>query len=78
MATTKERDILAKEILFSVGRNATRLSGHKVTGFLSMKGNRYDKKLMIVGRAVNGWVEGILPDELAEPTISKGLCDESL
>ena len=70
MATTKERDVLAEKILLPVGRNATRLY-HQVTGFLSMKGDRYDHKLMVVGRAVNGWTQGILPHELAEPLASE-------
>ncbi len=71
MATIDERNILAKIILPSVGSNATPLhSDREVTGFLSMEGCRYDQKLMVVGRAVNGWTNGILPCDLVNPTVS--------
>jgi hypothetical protein len=66
MATIEERDIFAEEILGSVGRNANRLSDGEVTGFLAIRGDYYDEKLMVVGRAVNGWTEGIAPRGMIE------------
>ena len=78
MATTKERDFLAENILLPVGKNSARLSHSKITGFLSMKGNLYDHHLMVIGRAVNGWTEGIIPNELSEPLASKNYAEKVL
>ncbi len=64
MATEKERDFLAECILPSLEMNASRLGPLKITGFLSMKGDLYNNELMVVGRAVNGWTQGIYPTEL--------------
>ena len=54
MATVKEQDIFASRILVLVGEETERLGEGKVTGFLLMAGEFYDRKLMVVGRAVNG------------------------
>ena len=71
MATEKERDFLAEYILPSLEMNAGRLASSKITGFLSMKGDHYDNELMVVGRAVNGWTQGIFPAELNTPISRK-------
>ncbi|NWO06077.1 MAG: hypothetical protein HLX50_10375 [Alteromonadaceae bacterium] len=39
----------------------------EVTGFLAMSGKAFDGALMVLGRAVNGWAEGISTDELRMP-----------
>lgn len=65
MATTQQRDYFAEQLLPLVGKNAARLPNQKLTGFLSMEGHLYDKELMVVGRAVNRWAEGVMPSELA-------------
>ncbi len=65
MATDPERDLFASGVLAAVGRDAARLPPTQITGFLAMAGRSYDHGLMVVGRAVNGWADGILPRELA-------------
>jgi hypothetical protein len=70
MATIEERDLLVENILLPVGRNSDKLSNSKITGFLSMAGNQYNHELMVIGRAVNGWTEGVFPNELTEPILS--------
>ena len=68
MPSKKERGVLEKNILRSVGEAADQLPEEKVVGFMATKGNRYNRKLMVVGRAVNGWTDDtILPSQLAEP-----------
>ncbi len=67
MATEQERQLLASKMLAAVGNNAAKLPKSKVTGFLAMVGHLYEKKLMVAGRCVNGWIEGILPEHLALP-----------
>lgn len=64
VATDPEREVFASKILSPVGQQAARLSGSEVTGFLAMSGHAWDGGLMVVGRAVNGWTEGIRPDHL--------------
>ncbi|WP_139031783.1 hypothetical protein [Candidatus Competibacter denitrificans] len=36
----------------------------KITGFLSMSGHDCNNEIMVIGRAVNGWDDGIYPNEL--------------
>lgn len=67
MATDAERDLFAARVLSTVGRHAKRLAPSKVTGFLAMAGQAYDRGLMVVGRAVNGWTDGVLPRDLCAP-----------
>ena len=60
MATLQERDLFATQLLLLVGRNCMRLPpNEKITGFLSMSGHDYNNELMVIGRAVNGWDDGI-------------------
>ena len=65
MATEQERQLFASKVLAAVGREAVRLPGLKVTGFMAMAGCLYDHALMVVGRAVNGWDVGVLPQHLS-------------
>ena len=58
---SRERQLIA-EVLKVVGQKTT--SARKVTGFMAMVGKRYDHELMVVGRAVNGWIRGASPEEL--------------
>ncbi len=64
MATEQERQLF-KKVLASIGQEYVGPSASKVTGFMAMVGCRYDHKLMVVGRAPNGWICGILPENLA-------------
>lgn len=67
MATDPERELFASKVLGVIGQQASRLPVSEVTGFLSMAGQYYDGALMVVGRAVNGWTEGIFPTSLSVP-----------
>lgn len=67
MATDRERELFASEVLSAVGKEAAGLGSIKITGFLAMAGQAYDRGLMVVGRAVNGWTEGISPKQLGKP-----------
>lgn len=67
MATNAERDLFAREILSDLGKQASSLPESEITGFLAMKGQTYSGALMVVGRAVNGWTDGILPRDLCAP-----------
>ena len=66
MATPEEMNLFAEKILAPVGEMDCKLPNSKLTGFLATKGHRYSHDLMVVGRSVNGWTEGILPDNLAD------------
>lgn len=68
MATDNEREIFESMILNSVGRDAINLPAIDVTGFLAMAGRAWSGELMVVGRAVNGWTNGVLPDCFAIPS----------
>ena len=67
MATEQERQLFASKVLAAVGREAVRLPESEVTGFMAMAGCLYAHALMVVGRAVNGWTDGVLPQHLASP-----------
>ena len=74
MATESERDVFASEVLEPVGKNRKRLFCEKLTGFLAMKGEKYEqngRKLMIVGRSVNGWIDSRFPCELERAGAAK-------
>ena len=76
MATTQQRDYFAEQLLPIVGRNAARLPDRRLTGFLSMAGHLYKNELMVVGRAVNGWAEGVMPSELSSAPIAKDYAEK--
>jgi len=64
LATDSERKLFASKVLSAVGQGESRLGNTEITGFLAMAGQAYDRGLMVVGRAVNRWAEGRLPDQL--------------
>lgn len=68
MATNQHRNYYVEQLLPLIGTNAATLPNQAVTGFLSMAGHLYSNELMVVGRAVNGWAEGVLPEALSTPT----------
>lgn len=81
MATDAERDFFATSVLRIVGQQAARLPASEITGFLAMAGQAYDGDLMVIGRAVNGWAEGIPPghlDAFAEVTRYATLVQQSV
>ena len=51
-----ERDILEHNILRGIGKILSGKKSYEITGFLAEKGNLYNGELMVVGRALNGWV----------------------
>lgn len=57
-------NIFSDEVLFSVKDDTTNM----LTGFLPMVGREYSGQLMVVGRAVNGWDDGISPAQLKDET----------
>lgn len=71
MATEQERQLFHSCVLAEVGRQAVGLPRSKVTGFMSMRGFLYDYELMVVGRAVNGWDKGVLPEDLARDAVTE-------
>lgn len=82
MATESERNILASEILGPIFENSQKVKPRKLTVFLPLKGDRYSGKLMIVGRAVNGWRTTFdfdepqklrTPQEIAEDVYKKSI-----
>lgn len=60
-------NLFISKILANVGANSKQLPNSKITGFLPIKGNKYTGDLMVVGRAVNGWCDGIYPSDLNDP-----------
>ena len=70
-----EFDILEKDILHPVG-NAKLRYKQNVYALLAGKGTRYTGKLMVVGRAGNGWGEGIALSDLAVPEERKRYAQE--
>ncbi len=69
MATIEEQNLLAT-ILSSVGRESAQLPNEKITGFLSMTGHAYNHELMVIGRAVNGWLNGVYPNKLSNQIVT--------
>lgn len=70
MATVQQQNYFAEHLLPLIGFNADKLPEQDVTGFLSMAGHLYGNELMVVGRAVNGWTEGVTPSELSAPNFA--------
>lgn len=62
------KNIFVNEILSDIGSNINILKRSKfnkdLTGFIAMKGNKYNKELMVIGRSVNGWRGSIPLSEL--------------
>ena len=70
MATVQHQNYFSEHLLSLIGANADQLPEQDVTGFLSMEGHLYDNKLMVVGRAVNGWTDGVAPSDLSSPSLA--------
>lgn len=71
VATDFEREFFASKVLGAVGQQTARIRSAEITGFLAMAGLAHDRGLMVVGRAVNGWMdedEGIRCDQLGIPS----------
>jgi hypothetical protein len=47
-----------------------------LTGFWAAVGKDYRGELLLVGRAVNGWGEGFLPNQLQSPEIGAAFLEE--
>ena len=76
MASEAERQILAEKVLTEVGKQSSRIRGQqkRLSGFMAVKGDLYDGKLMVVGRATNGWKDkGVLPEELTPEAAGRAL-----
>lgn len=67
MATNAERELFESGVLIPVAQLAGRLRTPGMTGFLAMRGEAYDGGLMVVGRATNGWTDGVSPNDLSSP-----------
>ena len=67
VATDHEREVFSSMVLSAIGQHAARLAPVDITGFLAMAGHAYDRSLMVVGRAVNGWTEAISLNLLGTP-----------
>lgn len=51
--------------LFStIAENNSKIGKYQLTGFSYMVGDLYKGDLFVVGRSVNGWTDGYLPEEL--------------
>ena len=70
-----EFEILEQDILRPVGNTKLRYK-QRVYALLAGKGTRYAGKLMVVGRAGNGWGEGIALSDLAVPEKRKRYAQE--
>ena len=65
--------VFADDILMPIGRAVacrTLRTNGELTGFFAMKGERYRPSgLMVIGRAVNGWVDGICAAKLTDSAV---------
>ncbi len=58
-------------LLLSIGSAADRLPRAQVTGFLAVTGTCYSGELMVIGRSVNGWTDGIEPQRLSDQSTAR-------
>ena len=65
MTTQKQVNLFAEEILAPVAAAAGGFPAKCLTGFLAMRGHLYNRELMVIGRAVNGWRCCARPQDLA-------------
>ena len=70
----QQLEILREQILLPIGDAASKLPKMELTGFMAVKGRRYEKEgLMVVGRAVNGWSNSFNPSQLNTPQERDGV-----
>lgn len=74
-ATVAEKELFT-DGLTVIGQNNQLLPAAEISGFLAMTGDLYTGDLMVVGRAVNGWLRGILPAELASSRVANSYAEE--
>ena len=68
-----------EKLLIHIGKNNQYLPNDiPLTSFLAMEGNLYNQELMVIGRAVNGWVEKWSPNELLDTNKIKDIVDKTL
>ena len=60
------------EMLAELGA-ATGVEPPDLTAFWPMVGQRFDRSPMVIGRAVNGWMDHITVDELSDPAARAAL-----
>ena len=76
MSKSESQAQILAEIATLVGRSHRTLPDDAVTGFMAMKGRLYNRELMVVGRAVNGWTrrswtpEALASDEAVHEFVS--------
>ncbi|MBI1784170.1 hypothetical protein HYR69_03420 [Candidatus Sumerlaeota bacterium] len=66
-ATREDEQKLFDDLLSCIGNRAYSLPSTRLTAFCAMKGDKADGKLMIIGRAVNGWWESWNPSDTSDP-----------
>ena len=76
MPTRAEIDIFVDKILVPVGHLSPSQLPPQVVGFFARKGDAYDGKLMIVGRAVNGFTIPAKPESLRDETVARAFASE--
>ena len=63
-----------RRVLIELGA-ATRVEPPELTAFWPMVGHKYSGSLMVVGRAVNGWIDHITVDKLGDPAAREVLLE---
>lgn len=67
MESNRERTLYARKVLGAVGDEYLSKTEAPLTGFLAMRGSHYRTGgIMVVGRAVNGWTDGIHLNDLRD------------
>lgn len=72
------KKILTTKILKPIAENSSRVPQAYITGFCSLKGKLYNQRIMVVGRAVNGWRGKILPTQLEDNKEKKAFAKKIL
>ena len=55
-----------RNIALHIADTSSNLPAIPITGFMAMIGKHYKNDLMVVGRAVNCWTDGLKPQEFNE------------
>ena len=69
-----DRYTAAYEHMLVAVSQAPNVAPPELTAFWPMVGHAYDGSLMVVGRAVNGWMDHITVDALGDPAARETLC----